>query len=689
MPIGYAEADAVCTQFLDAHPGANLKPRIGLTQEDLYGTKASRANLGFNIEAAYSPTRSQVDIALANTHSAEHLRACLRHEIIGHYGLNTFEPAAKRALLEAIAASKDEPSLASAHRVVEKHYSDVGELLKAEEVFSFLAEEADFRKELPKKDFIEVWQQVVVLKQRQMSVGDLAAIVSEVEQGIQLNTRQQRNFPQRDSDLFKIARSADDATHTGERSQQHFSASNQSLFKQQDTRTQGESTMATSSTTPSAGASAAPGAESTGSATVLVKPAKRGLDEKVRQASEALVTGDGSARDPDDAVQNRTEHQERPLHRTKLPSYVHKQFYENGGRYFSVDGSRNGHYFIDEGHRVVLNTKQQVSRTSQIAIDIAKAREWKSIQVSGSQAFRREAWMQASVAGMAVSGYSPSQQDVAELEHRRANIKADPTKVEPEANAVQDATPQEPVQEPQIAPPNSPPASGMSDRQKSAQTAAAAAAVPTYSLAEQSGGKTPPRQLDNAKEAVKQFLATDARKRPHLVETRVDASGKEISRVIGSTTDGPKPSHTLSSDMNELRAQVQSVATAGQSAASKPALSARREHAAQDARSELVASQNNLDAAVAFQEANPKVAAKSHPRLAGPYAVLGAYDAKLKEQGVNEDARKSALSTMRGTLAQHIREGRYDSIKTQQARFPAREAAERVQQQEPSQALSA
>ena len=675
MAISKAQAQQLIDEFRAEFVGLSGLKFVLLHDErdfhEHYGKNADAAIEAWATrKAAFSRTTNTVAVATHGAVDAEDFKRSLRHEGLGHYGINTYAQQEKRAILEVIVESRDSSaSMRGAWAYIDAAYPGSSESEKAEEVFCTACEIVGSRHPFDAADARQAWHDAIETRTRPLERYDLHQIAESMANGIRQNTRQQQISPRTNADQFRLKSAP---------------------FKQYRAPTQGESIMATSSTTPSAGASAAQGAGAEGNtpATDPAKALRRRPIDKDRQVSEALDAGAGVT-DPDDAVRNLTENQNRPLHRTKLPGYVHEQFYENGGRYFSVEGSRNGHYFIDQGHRVVLNSKQQVSRTAQLAIDIANAREWRSIQVTGSQTFRREAWMRASVAGLAVSGYAPSQQDLAELEHRQADAKTTPAAARAEADAVQDAPPQVPAQEPQGASQRPTSAVGASERQKSAQTAAAAAAVVTYSLAEQSGSKKPPRQLDGAKEAVKQFLSTDARKRPHLVETRIDADGKETSRVIGSTTDGPKPSHTLASDMSELRAQLQPVPTAGQSAAPKPALSARREHAAQDARSELVTSQNNLDAAVAFEEANPQVAAKSHPRLAGPYAVLGAYDAKLKEQGVNEDARKAALNTMRGTLVEHIREGRYDSIKTRQARFPARETAGRTQQQEPSQALSA
>ncbi len=90
----------------------------------------------------------------------------------------------------------------------------------------------------------------------------------------------------------------------------------------------------------------------------------------------------------------------------------------------------------------------------------------------------------------------------------------------------------------------------------------------------------------------------------------------------------------------------------------------------------------NRDAAALFQSERVKlgVAVKAHPKLAGPYAVLGEYNASLREQGLDEPSRQAAMATMRNTLAQRIERGQYDANQTEQMRFPQREAIHEANQ---------
>ena len=280
--------------------------------------------------------------------------------------------------------------------------------------------------------------------------------------------------------------------------------------------------------------------------------------------------------DQEDSVLDRTPENERSIKKISvMPVDISDPFYKTGHRYFSSKNLAAPHYFEDRGHRIIANRAHPAERTAQLAVDIAKAREWKAIEVTGTKAFRREAWMKASLAGMTVTGYEPSDRDEAEPGHERA---AAPTATkEPTENAVTES-------------------------------------------------------------------------RPHVVA----AEFKELER--------------------DIRADGQAAALkAEQLSAIKREEAAQKVQVAMDEMARV-----NREAAQRFasEKVSPAVAVKEHPMLAGPYAVLGAYNAKLRDQGYDEQARKTALAMMRSTLAQRIESGHYASIQTQQVRFPQRDAQE-------------
>lgn len=57
-------------------------------------------------------------------------------------------------------------------------------------------------------------------------------------------------------------------------------------------------------------------------------------------------------------------------------------------------------------------------------VDVAQARRWSGLHLSGTMAFRRLAWLEASVRGVKALGYTPSPGDLDLLQHERAARQA-------------------------------------------------------------------------------------------------------------------------------------------------------------------------------------------------------------------------------------------------------------------------
>lgn len=90
--------------------------------------------------------------------------------------------------------------------------------------------------------------------------------------------------------------------------------------------------------------------------------------------------------------------------------------------------------FRDEGKRLV--TSQAYPDTVADMLRIAQHRGWTQVRVSGDEAFRREAWIQAKTIGMDVKGYQPRDRDRQSAGERfspdRPDQPAAPSKPSPE-----------------------------------------------------------------------------------------------------------------------------------------------------------------------------------------------------------------------------------------------------------------
>lgn len=101
--------------------------------------------------------------------------------------------------------------------------------------------------------------------------------------------------------------------------------------------------------------------------------------------------------------------------------------------------------FVDAGK--TLSTEREDKATIRAMIEVATAKSWKEVTVSGTDDFRRNAWIEASLSGLQVRGYEPREADkqmLAELQHRTkpANVI---TAVEQEHKRDQ---PREPIRPP-------------------------------------------------------------------------------------------------------------------------------------------------------------------------------------------------------------------------------------------------
>lgn len=104
--------------------------------------------------------------------------------------------------------------------------------------------------------------------------------------------------------------------------------------------------------------------------------------------------------------------------------------------------------FMDHGSHIHILTcdPAEQQQSIQAAIEIAKARGWRELEVTGTDDFRRQVWMEASLAGIQVKGYVPSPEDKAELEKLRPGsspAELDPSKIsaiEPAQNPEESVT---------------------------------------------------------------------------------------------------------------------------------------------------------------------------------------------------------------------------------------------------------
>lgn len=78
-------------------------------------------------------------------------------------------------------------------------------------------------------------------------------------------------------------------------------------------------------------------------------------------------------------------------------------------------------------------------------LSIAQQRDWKSIKLSGSKAFKRQAWLQASMQNMNVRGYRPDKEDVKQLKALQEKSHSPQVTQQPKAQKAEPFNAIEPV----------------------------------------------------------------------------------------------------------------------------------------------------------------------------------------------------------------------------------------------------
>ena len=93
-----------------------------------------------------------------------------------------------------------------------------------------------------------------------------------------------------------------------------------------------------------------------------------------------------------------------------VPQSVRDRFVQHGNRFYFPDGAAA---FRDLGRK--LTTPSENTEVVRSLIEIARARGWSEVKVTGTERFRQEAWQQARLAGLGVRGYQPTHEEQARL----------------------------------------------------------------------------------------------------------------------------------------------------------------------------------------------------------------------------------------------------------------------------------
>lgn len=105
-----------------------------------------------------------------------------------------------------------------------------------------------------------------------------------------------------------------------------------------------------------------------------------------------------------------------------LPRALQNNYSEQNGKFFAKDSNRL--VFEDKGEKLATSSFSKQAVADMVLY--ARAKQWESIKLSGSQDFRREAWLQAESQGIKTQGFTPKEADLAALktlsQERQTNI---------------------------------------------------------------------------------------------------------------------------------------------------------------------------------------------------------------------------------------------------------------------------
>jgi hypothetical protein len=106
-----------------------------------------------------------------------------------------------------------------------------------------------------------------------------------------------------------------------------------------------------------------------------------------------------------------------------IVSHEKRSMWDKGTTEFTYrSGEKQGHIaFVDSGKS--LTTPGEDRATIRAMLDVAQAKNWKEVTLSGSEEFKRAAWLEANLHGLQARGYEPRQADKQLLQELQQSAK--------------------------------------------------------------------------------------------------------------------------------------------------------------------------------------------------------------------------------------------------------------------------
>lgn len=131
-----------------------------------------------------------------------------------------------------------------------------------------------------------------------------------------------------------------------------------------------------------------------------ITPSKAARSEPAKESGKQQISKDGDGEDKEFVT----------------PELLRKKFLQAENKFYFRD-DENKLAFEDKGKR--LSTDHNDPEVARSMVELAEAKGWNSIKLKGTEEFKREVWLQASLKGMEVQGFQPRDVDLAKLEDAR------------------------------------------------------------------------------------------------------------------------------------------------------------------------------------------------------------------------------------------------------------------------------
>lgn len=330
-----------------------------------------------------------------------------------------------------------------------------------------------------------------------------------------------------------------------------------------------------------------------------------------------------------------------------VPEEVRDRFVQVGRKYYFEGGSRA---FTDRGSR--LTTPSENTEVIRSLVTIAESRGWKDITVTGTERFRRDAWMAAQRAGLAVRGYRPTHFEQAMLARSMAREGR-----------------------------------GDSTASKAYEEARNAEAVASSSRARD--GMIRGRLIDHG---AANFHHDPHERMSYFVRVETDRGertvwGVDLERALRESLTSPQAGDEIG--LRALRKDAVTIKAARRDADGRPTgdreLKVHRNRWVVE-KQELFTARSAAAKTVRDTAVTPREAMRDHPELAGTYLYLKSAEEIAKRRIRDPEDRRRFVSTVRDALADSVARGEpLAAVRVRQrvpsVRAPDRQARESEREQ--------